>query len=59
MGALADAGPEATGYTADLACLDQGDPGDEPTAEATARGIDRAVVRLPGAPKGFILLPRR
>jgi transposase len=59
VGALADAVQEATGNTVELAWVDQGYAGDEPTEEAETRGIELAVVRLPQAKKGFILLPRR
>ncbi len=47
------------GTTVELAWVDQGDAGDEPTEEAQTRGLELAVVRLPQAKKGFILLPRR
>lgn len=42
-----------------MAWVDQGYTGDEPTEEAAVCGIELAVVRLPGATKGFILLARR
>jgi hypothetical protein len=50
---------EATGDTVELAWVDQGYTGDEPTEEAETRGVELAVVRLPEAKKSFILLPRR
>ena len=59
VGDLADAVQEATGSTVELAWVDQGYTGDDPAEEAAARGIDLAVVRLPEAKKGFVLLPRR
>ena len=59
VGALADAVQEATGNTVELAWVDQGYTGDGPAAEAEHRGIELAVVRLPEAKKGFVLLPRR
>jgi len=59
VGELADAVQEATGWTVELAFVDQGYTGDDPAEEAEARGIDLAVVRLPEAKKGFVLLPRR
>jgi hypothetical protein len=59
VGALADAVQEATGNTVELAWVDHGDTGDEPPEEAEARGSELAVVRLPEATKGVILLPRR
>ena len=57
--ALADAVQEATGWNVELAFVDQGYTGDAPAEEAEARGIDLAVVCLPEATKGFVLLPRR
>lgn len=59
VGALADAVQEATGNTVELAWVDQGDTGEDPDEAAAARGIELVVVRLPGAKKGFVLLPRR
>jgi transposase len=59
VGALADAVQEATGNTVELAGVDQGYTGEDPADEAGARGIELAVVRLPDATKGFVLLPRR
>ena len=59
VGDLADAVQEATGNTVELAWADQGYAGDDPFEEAEARGIELAVVRLPEAKKGFVLLPRR
>jgi transposase len=50
---------EATGEHVELAYVDQGYTG-EATAQAAARqGIDLVVVKLPGAKRGFVLLPRR
>ena len=59
VGELAGAVQEATGNTVERAWVDQGYTGDEPVEEAEARGIELAVVRLPTAKKGFVLLPRR
>ena len=59
VGDLADAVQKATGNTVELAWVDQGYTGDDPFEEAEARGIELAVVRLPEAKKGFVLLPRR
>ena len=59
VGALADAVQDATGNTVELAWVDQGYTGDDPAEEAEARGIELAVVRLPEAKKGFVLLPQR
>ena len=58
VGDLADAVQDATGNTVELAWVDQGYTGENPAAEAEARGIELAVVRLPTAKKGFVLLPR-
>lgn len=49
----------ATGRTVTLAFVDQGYTGDQPAADAAARGIALEVVKLPEAKKGFVLLPRR
>ena len=59
VGALADAVQAATGNTVELAWVDQGYTGEEPAEAAAARGIELAVVRLPEAKRGFVLLPRR
>lgn len=58
VGALADAVQEATGNTVDLAWVDQGYTGEDP-GEVDASGGVLAVVRLPEAKTGFVLLPRR
>jgi transposase len=42
-----------------VAFVDQGYTGDEPAAEAAARGIRLEVVKLPEAKRGFVLPPRR
>lgn len=59
VGALAEAVQEATGERVEVAFVDQGYTGQEPAAEAAARGIRLEVVRLPEAKRGFVLLPRR
>src|SRR5262249_1483648 len=43
----------------EVAYVDQGYTGDEPAAAAAAQGIPLAVVKLPEAKRGFVLLPRR
>ncbi len=48
-----------TGGTVELAFVDQGYTGEEPAADAAAHGIELAVVSLPEAKRGFVLLPRR
>jgi transposase len=49
----------ATGDSVELAYVDQGYTGDQAAADAAAHGIKLEVVKLPGAKKGFVLLPRR
>ena len=56
---LADAVQEATGETGELAYGDQGYAGDQPAADAAARGIRLEVVKHTEATRGFVLLPRR
>jgi len=48
-----------TGESVQLAWVDQGYTGEDAEAAAKAEGIRLGVVRLPGAKKGFVLLPRR
>lgn len=50
---------EATEQSVTLAYVDQGYTGDAPAEAAKAQGIELSVVKLPGAKKGFVLLPRR
>lgn len=50
---------EATGESVELAYVDRGYSGEQPAAEAEARGIRLEVVKHPGAKRGFVLLPRR
>lgn len=56
---LASAVQAVTGDHVELAYVDQGYTGDEPAAAAAAHGIQLAVVKLPEAKRGFVLLPRR
>ena len=56
---LAAAVQAATGQTVTVAFVDQGYTGDTPRQAAAAQGIDLAVVKLPAAKRGFVLLPRR
>jgi transposase len=56
---LARAVQAVTGEHVDLAYVDQGDTGEEPAAVAADHGIQLAVVKLPEAKRGFVLLPRR
>jgi transposase len=59
VGELAAAVQEVTGQTVEVAFVDQAYTGDVPTAEAQQHGIQLAVVKLPEAKRGFVLLPRR
>jgi transposase len=56
---LAAAVQAATGESVEIAYVDQGYTGDEPAEKARAHGIELAVVKLPEAKRGFVLLPRR
>jgi len=59
VAALAQRIQEVTGDTVEVAFVDQGDPGEQPAADAAAHGSRLAVVTLPTAKRGFVLLPRR
>jgi transposase len=59
VAALAEEVQEATGETVELAFVDQGYTGEEPARAAETHGVRLEVVRLPGAKRGFVLLPRR
>ena len=50
---------EATGDSVEIAFVDQGYTGDQPAIAAEQHGIRLAVVKLPTAKRGFVLLPRR
>ena len=56
---LAQQVQDATGQSVELAYVDQGYTGDQPEQAAAQHGIQLAVVKLPEAKKGFVLLPRR
>jgi len=43
----------------EVAFVDQGYTGAEPTVEAAGHGIHLEVVKLPEAKRGFVLVPRR
>lgn len=58
-GDLARQVQEATGDHVELAYVDQGYTGEGPASQAEAVGIQLAVVRLPEAKRGFVLMPRR
>ncbi len=59
VAALAAAVQGATSQAVEVAFVDQGYTGAAAAGEAAARGIRLEVVRLPGAKRGFVLLPRR
>jgi transposase len=59
VAALTDAVQEATGYSVEVAFVDQGYTGEEPAEEADLVGIQLEVVKFPEAKRGFVLLPRR
>ena len=48
-----------TGEHVELAYVDQGYTGEEPAAAAAEHSIQLAVVKLPEAKRGFVLLPKR
>jgi transposase len=56
---LAEQVQAVTGAAVEVAFVDQGYTGDQPAEAAAAHGIQLAVVKLPQAKKGFVLLPRR
>ena len=58
-GALAQDVQEQTGRSVELAYVDQGYTGDKPAEAAREQQIELSVVKLPGAKRGFVLLPRR
>jgi transposase len=59
VGELSRQVQEVTGRNVEIAWVDQGYTGEEAQASASEHGIRLEVVRLPGAKKGFVLLPRR
>jgi transposase len=59
VGRLAQAVQDATGQHVELAYVDEGYSGPNAAAAAAAHGIQLAVVKLPEAKHGFVLLPRR
>ncbi|RIK45719.1 MAG: IS5 family transposase [Chloroflexi bacterium] len=56
---LAEAVQEATGDSVEVAFVDQGYTGQAAEDAAASAGIRLEVVGLPGAKRGFVLLPRR
>jgi transposase len=59
VAALADQVQEVTGDQVELAYVDQGYTGEAAEQAAAEHGIQLAVVKLPEAKRGFVLLPRR
>ena len=59
VGRMAAAIQEVTGQSVELAYVDQGYTGEKPAEAAREHGIELAVVKLPEAKRGFVLLPRR
>jgi transposase len=59
VGKLARDVQEQTGRSVELAYVDQGYTGGRPAAAAAEQEIELAVVKLPEAKRGFVLLPRR
>jgi transposase len=56
---LAEPVQEVTGHAVEVALVDQGDTGEQPVQDAAEQGRHLAVVKLPEAKPGFVLLPRR
>ncbi len=50
---------KATADHVEVACVDQGETGEEPAQAAAASGIHLVVVQLEEAKRGFVLLPGR
>lgn len=59
VAALTDAVQEATGYSVEVAWVDQGYTGEAAEDAAEGVGIRLEVVKFPEAKRGFVLLPRR
>jgi transposase len=59
VGRLAKDVQEQTGKSVELAYVDQGYTGERPAEAAARQKIEPEVVKLPGAKRGFVLLPRR
>jgi transposase len=59
VGDLAEQVQDATGERVEVAFVDQGYTGEDAAEAAGAHGIRLAVVKLPEAKRGFVLLPRR
>ena len=59
VGRLAKAVQKETGKSVELAYVDQGYTGEQAAEAARKQKIELAVVKLPEAKRGFVLLPRR
>jgi transposase len=59
VGKLARDVQKQTGKSVELAYVDQGYTGERPAEAAKKQKIELAVVKLPQAKRGFVLLPRR
>ena len=59
VGKLAREVQKQTGKSVELAYVDQGYSGEQPAEAARKQKIELAVVKLPEAKRGFVLLPRR
>jgi transposase len=59
VGKLAREVQKQTGKSVELAYVDQGYTGEKPAEAARKQKIELAVVKLPQAKRGFVLLPRR
>jgi len=59
VGKLARDVQKQTGKTVELAYVDQGHTGEKAAAAADKQKIELSVVKLSGAKRGFVLLPRR
>jgi transposase len=59
VGKLAKDVQKQTGKSVELAYVDQGYTGERPAEAAREQKIELAVVKLPEAKRGFVLLPRR
>jgi transposase len=59
VAALAERVQEVTGDHVAVAFVDQGYTGEQAAEDAATHGMRLAVVRLPAAKRGFVLLPRR
>jgi transposase len=59
VGRLAETAQVATGERFEVAVVDQGYTGEKAATAAREHGMEREVVKLPEAERGFVQLPRR